>query len=203
MTDEGLPEGSHIDVWSLRDEEFPGFDNDARQSRLTDPACPATDPIFQREPKIPCDCPVKPEGTLNVLSDGAQSVTVGGYVAESGKMARYSSGGRTNDAPHPGPDVSAVSDDSRVHTGVLSAAVLSGGKAALNGTSVAAPQITKWLAERMAAGEPGTRDTAKAKAETCETSGIFEGRAPQPDVFRSGAGRIELHPQSGRRYQPR
>ena len=70
-----------------------------------------------------------------------------------------------------GPDAFAVSDRSAVHKGVLAAGTRTGSVYAMNGTSVAAPQVTRLIADLMARGRwPRTGaahdDTALATSGT-------------------------------------
>jgi hypothetical protein len=43
---------------------------------------------------------------------------------------------------------------------------------AMNGTSVAAPQVTRWIADRMAQGYPGNRAAVAAEGALHPTPGI-------------------------------
>jgi len=100
----------------------------------------------------------------------------------------------------------AVSDDSPSHHGLLAAGSRSGSCLALYGTSVAAPQITRWIADDLLAGGPGGRqDVANLAANppappppgrvpTYTEGSRPPGAAPQPTAERGGAGRIDFPP---------
>ena len=105
-----------------------------------------------------------------------------------------------------GPDAMAVSDDSHAHRGILAAGTRSGSTVPMNGTSVAAPQITRWIAERMAAA--GNHDRAAVAKFALQglpaspwpqtkTEANRPVNAPAPDPVklppeRIGAGRVEF-----------
>jgi hypothetical protein len=90
-----------------------------------------------------------------------------------------------------------VSDDTPALQGVLAAGSRSGSCIAMHGTSVAAPQVTRWLAGDLMAGHPGNRpEAAKAPAGPAGGGDYNEasprpGAEPQPPVERSGGGRYE------------
>jgi hypothetical protein len=92
--------------------------------------------------------------TLSGITTGAKTIAVGGYCDSEQYPATYSSHGtRGAWGPGVGPDCLAVSDDSRTCRGVLAAGIMSGSVVSMNGTSVAAPQVTRLIADyRMAAG---------------------------------------------------
>jgi hypothetical protein len=92
--------------------------------------------------------------TLSGIATGAKTIVVGGYCESEQYPAMYSSHGtRGAWGPGAGPDCLAVSDDSRACRGALAAGIMSGSVVSMNGTSVAAPQVTRLLADyRMATG---------------------------------------------------
>jgi hypothetical protein len=111
------------------------------------------------------------------------------------RVAPYSAGGPVvtpeggpSRADERKPDILLVSDDSKVHAGVIAAGARSGSFVAISGTSVAAPQIARWVANEIAAGRPGRRDDAIAEAELEEAS-IPKPPAPPLPPERGGHGR--------------
>jgi hypothetical protein len=106
---------------------------------------------------------IRRDGTISGIATGCEPVVIGGFLRREREMAGYSSGGPTSTAPCPGqpartgPDAVAVSDDSRDHRGVIAAGTYSGSTIALDGTSMAAPPITRLVADRMASGLPAGR----------------------------------------------
>lgn len=86
-------------------------------------------------------------GTLNALATANKVVSVGGFVLSAGyDPASYTSAGspRFHDSF---PDISAPSDQSHSVPGIVASGTYSGSHASLSGTSVAAPQVARLLAE--------------------------------------------------------
>jgi hypothetical protein len=105
-------------------------------------------------------CHVKRAGSMNAIATGRKTIVVGGSLGDEVRPAKYSAGGPITRAAgslevhRHGPDVTAVSDDSLVHLGVLTVGTRSGSVVAMNGTSVAAPQVTRLIARDLATGSP-------------------------------------------------
>lgn len=152
--------GAEIDAWILRDDSPPGYSDGGRQSYFSHPGY---ERYKHRRPfgDVETEDPIPPgvverSGALNALSTGAGAVTIGGYRhRDSLRLGEaipslYSAGplrdARTINRGE-SVTVSAVSDRSRVLSGVLGASTLSGGTNPMNGTSVAAPQAVRLLAE--------------------------------------------------------
>jgi hypothetical protein len=149
----------------------------ARQSYFDDPGYVMFDEgsgrIINNEATDPTrGTRVTRQGTLSSYAYAKGVLAVGGYRRSDGQPATYSSSGRspdnralagsssasdvhyrTEDAAGnalDGPDLAAVSEESPALTGVLAAGTYSGSVAILAGTSVAAPQITRALADQIA-----------------------------------------------------
>jgi hypothetical protein len=145
-------------------------------------------------------CPVRRAGLLNAIATGREPVVVGAMLQKQMVASKYSAAGPTtpprgaSTAYRDGPDALTVGDDSRVHTGVLAAGARSGSVVAMNGTSVAAPQIAREIARRMATGAPYDRAAVQGIAAYQEANAPPPGRPavtpPLPNA-RYGEGRIE------------
>jgi hypothetical protein len=136
---------------------------------------------------------VRRASSMNGLATGGVPSVIGGFLARENQLAAYSAGGpltRPNGwtPPRFGPDAVSVGDDSRVHGGVLAAGTRSGSVVAMDGTSVAAPRITRWISGELAAGRSGNRSAVMNLASAEEG-----GASPGP-LERMGAGRIRLQP---------
>jgi hypothetical protein len=83
------------------------------------------------------------------------------------------------------PDVLALADTSRALRGVLAAGTASGSVVAFTGTSVAAPQVARYMAQRLADGQPVDRDSLRGE--------VLGGGQPPPRE-REGWGVIEVPP---------
>jgi hypothetical protein len=156
------------------------------------------DPISGRpveeDPSIPpaAACHVKRVSLINAIATSCEPIVVGGIFRKETVSAEYSAGGPTwtscaDGGQRMGPDVSAVSDDSRIHRGVLGAGSRSGSAFTLSGTSVAAPQIARLAADLAAqAGYKIGRDDVVNVAQTEEAAHDW----PPLDPSREGQGRI-------------
>lgn len=181
-----FPSGEVVNAWIWRDGPPLGFPIRGRQSYFDNPCYKRYDdygrPIEIDDPT----CEIRREGTISGLatSDG-EMIVVGGYLRKEDRPSPYSAGGPTN-GTRVGPDAMAVSDDSVVHRGRLAAGTRSGSTTALDGTSVAAPQITRWIAEKVVGTNLPGRLEVEAGADPF-------AEQPLPDP-RRGYGRIEMSP---------
>lgn len=159
--------GFHVDAYVQRDDTPLGYKRLGRQSHLEDP-----NDNYSRfdgvsgEPVEWDSGQANPSelvraGTLNAIATGPLPFVVGGYRRSDEKSSRYSSLGA---APtEPCPNVAAVSDDSPAKHGVIAAGTRSGSSFAMNGTSVAAPQLTRWIADVFAGNPAITHLALKAQ----------------------------------------
>jgi subtilisin family serine protease len=96
-------------------------------------------------------CPIIYQETLSAIATSPtdkpdHTIVVGAAEAsEFCPPADYTSSGPTESRP--GPDCSAIADDGDAHWGVLAAGAFSGSVVAMRGTSVAAPQIVRHVAD--------------------------------------------------------
>ena len=133
-------------------------------------------------------------GTINGLATGSRPVVVSGVRKCDARMARYSAAGPIIAHPAafppprvgPDPDAAAVAEDSPAQTGVLAAGARSNTAVAMGGTSVAAPQLTRWIANEFIAGRPSCRPGTHALAA------LEDPKHPGPPEppRRAGLGRI-------------
>jgi hypothetical protein len=146
----------------------------ARQSYFDHPGYQMFDPVkgciindeLRDDPRV---TPITRQGTLSTYAYAEGTVVVAGYRRSDGKPATYSSssGHGTKRANNPSrgavdePDLAAVSEESPSLSGVLAGGTYSGSVAILNGTSVAAPQATRALAEEIA--KRGSVNTLKGR----------------------------------------
>jgi hypothetical protein len=197
-----------VSAWVQRDDSLYGFPIRGRQSYFDDPSYQRLDSEGRDEE---CDsqpnCPVFRESTLNAIATGEEPIVMGGVLRKDMVDAKYSSAGGLAVANAPRPDAVTVTEDSRVHYGVLAAGSRSGSVVAMGGTSVAAPQIVWQIADDLAAGGAGDRTTVQNWATAQEAAfpaGTPPSSTPPPAVaYRSGDGRIILPPHVPiARYEP-
>jgi len=153
------------------------------------------------------------QGTLSTYACAEGVLAVGGYRRSDNQPAAYSSAGRVGGRT---PDLAAISEESPAIPGVLAAGTYSGSVAILSGTSVAAPQVTRALADQIRKPDnAGRRQTPtpvekpgpgqlialakqKAKVETVErraekvqrTAVATSGPGPESRALRYGVGRL-------------
>ncbi len=160
-----------IHAWIRRNDSPFGYRTGGRQSSFVDEAYRVFDDagrLVERDESGPHDSAIKRSGTLNGIATGASAVVVGAVLGDSGRPAPYTSCGPAvvqaamEQPSRAGPTVSAVSDRSLSRLGVLGAGTRGGATVAMNGTSVAAPSVTRRLAEQFAAGTTSTADALVA-----------------------------------------
>ncbi|MEL6965365.1 MAG: hypothetical protein AAFO01_21630, partial [Pseudomonadota bacterium] len=209
LTNLGLNPDDIVNAWVDRDDTPIGFPIRGQQSYFDHKDYRVYDDNGRYIETDDPSCSVRRAGTISGIATGDETIVVGGYYRkpiyriedeqETYRLAEYSAGGPTNDAPNrAGPDAGAVSDDSRVHRGMLAAGTQSGSTVSLNGTSVAAPLVTRRIALEMADGVDVTRSTVQ---------GWVEATDPPPPAGRPyprwGHGRIETPPvRPQKRYEP-
>lgn len=137
--------GKPIHAWVDRDDFNLGTVVRGRQSYFVDPLY---DPFCYLK-SAGDDTPgsgalVRRRGTLTGIATGTGALVASGYRHSDHKHVRYSSAGPTR-GPRVGPDCGAVSDQSRSLPGLLAAGTRGGSVIRLVGTSIAAPQLARWV----------------------------------------------------------
>jgi hypothetical protein len=179
----GLAASDIVQAWVARDDTLPGFPQAGRQSFFDNRDYERFD-YAGRDLEIDNASLVKRESTINAIATSASPIVMGGYLGRERVLAKYSAAGSTTVQPPRRPDAATVSDDSRVHGGVLAAGTRSGSVVAMNGTSVAGPQIARRIADDLAGGGLGNHAAVRALAVTAGTA------VPLLQPERSGAGGI-------------
>ena len=170
-----------IQCWIQRDTEFGQGDTGARQSMFRDPKnetygkfgdlkpVDSVSDLMQFQP-MPQHAFVRRFGSLNGMATGKETIVVAGYDESNRCAVIYSSAGplryksRKLVVPGKQVDVSAVTDRSQWAQGIVGAGTRSGIVVALSGTSSAAPQVARRLAEEFFLRNPGSgKQTDKYK----------------------------------------
>jgi hypothetical protein len=178
----GLAASDRVHLWVRRDDQVYGFPLRGRQSFLDDPDYRRFDHAGRDLEVDLGPSPVHREGTINSMATGVSTVVVGAMLGKEQLPAKYSAAGALAPPPRT-PDAMIVGEDSRVHSGVLAAASRSGARVAIGGTSVAAPQVARKVADLLASLQLGDR---------AGVQGLATIALPQPE--RSGAGGIPADP---------
>lgn len=101
--------------------------------------------------------PPNAAGTLNGLATGKRTLVAGGRRRSDGARAAYSSQGPTRDGRgDPPPHALADCETDAQTPGILAAAVRSADRFRMNGTSVAAPVMTRWVFNHLASAPTAT-----------------------------------------------
>ena len=150
-----------VEAWIQRDDTPFGFRRRGRQSYFDEPCYVRFDAQGREieedgHPQQP-PCHVKRAGSINAIATGQETVVVGGKLRKEKRRANYSAK-RAPGAPATDNLRSEVSDDSLVHRGVRAAGTRSGSVVLMNGTSVAAPQTARRIADDLGGGLGGPFD---------------------------------------------
>ena len=179
--DADAPKGVY-EISVQRDETIRGFHREARQSLLIDPAYAVLDDrgLVRRDDPVPATARVHRRGTISAYCGGSAVIRAGAAEAAEamagddpfapGPPQRWPSiySGLLKDGF--GGDIQAVADRSRLTAGVLTGGRDSGATRVFAGSSLAAPQVTRWLAGQLAAGaRPTNRAAIVAMAQSQQT----------------------------------
>ena len=211
-----------VEAWIQRDDVIYGYPRRGRQSYFEAGCYVRFNPVsgdlvkwdheendenIKEGLEVP-QCHIKRRGLLNAIATGEHTTVVGGVYGQELKVVEYSSGGpitatRGGNVNRLGPDALAVSDDSKIHRGVIAAGSRSGSAVAMNGTSVAAPQIARKVARMLAdPTKSGDRDAVR-HAAAVEEAAPRGGRPPLQPEIRTGKGRIlTARPERPARLDP-
>lgn len=139
-------------------------------------------------------CPITHKETLSSIATSSPTpqdhiIVVGAAEAsEHYPPADYTASGPTK--LRAGPDCSAIAEDGDAHRGVLAAGTLSGTVVAMNGTSVAAPQIARQVADDLQKLGERTRaersGRGKYKPPMTPASGAVQLPVPKANQARLG-----------------
>jgi hypothetical protein len=208
----GLGPNERIHAWVERNSAPLGYPPLGRQSRFDDKNYDYDISYDLGGLEIDAPRPIETDdaasyvrrfGTINAYGTGESAIVIGGYERRSRIVAHYSAAGPA--LPHTGytssfhrigPDALVPADDSDAHLGILGAGVRSNSVVAMDGTSVAAPQVARLVADLLAKGD-------KADADQIQKAAAYAEAHPPPDLPnpvlpfgrpRDGAGRLPLPP---------
>jgi Subtilase family len=88
------------------------------------------------------------DGSVNTVVNGQFPISVGAYLSKERRASSYSGAGSSRLGEYR-PHVMAVGDDSIVRAGKIGCGVFGNSRFRMNGTSVAAPQVTRQIAQQM------------------------------------------------------
>jgi subtilase family protein len=138
-----------LNAWIKRSDTLSGRRAKGRQSYFDDPKYPRFDPtgrLYDFDPSLASY--VRRMETLSGIATGQKTRVIAGYRNSDFFPALHSShGSRLVGAARTGPDWIECTQESDVLRGLLAAGTRSGSAVSMNGTSVAAPQATRWIAQ--------------------------------------------------------
>ncbi|NPC57760.1 S8 family serine peptidase [Caenimonas soli] len=170
VRNEGPALPAPVHAWIDRDDFNLGTLLRGRQSEFVDPLYDPLKYLRSASDDTPGSAAlVRRRGTLTGIATGTAALVAAGYRASDAKHVRYSSAGPTR-GPRVGPDCAAVTDQARSLPGLLSAGTRGASLVRLVGTSVAAPELARWVVD----GKP------------------LPGPTPAPDPQLMGRGLLPL-----------
>jgi hypothetical protein len=183
------PVRARVHVYVERDD--PPFGGSARQTVL----------VGDGEPDA---APVCPLGTLSSMATGRHTIVVGAHRLRDGTLAPFSASGPSREPPGPGrvgPDLTAPgAGGERSH--LLAASAHSGGAwVPCQGTSIAAPVVTRQVVNLMATEHGRQLDRAAVVAALVERPA--PGGPGAADPRRGGQGRLKHWPPQACPHGPR
>lgn len=138
---------SGCDLVIHRDDRLPGFRTQGRQSRLVDPNYVRRTEDGRWPGKDEGLPMIRRDGTVSAYARGDRPIRVGaGLARPAGRISPYSGLLPKGTAG----DVIAPADASPSRTGMIVPSITPAGRQRLSGTSLAAPQVARWLAARLA-----------------------------------------------------
>lgn len=181
---------AQVHIYVERDD--PPFGGSARQTVL----------VGEVEPGA---APVSPVGTLSSMATGRHTIVVGAHRLRDGALAPFSASGPSRGPCGPGlgrmgPDLTAPgASGTRSH--LLAAGAHSGGAwVPCQGTSIAAPVVTRQIVNLMATGHGRQLDRAAIVAALVERPA--PGNPAADDPRRSGQGRLKHWPPQAGLHAP-
>jgi hypothetical protein len=198
-----LTSGERIQAWIERGDTPFGYPLRGRQSYFDEECYERYDNAGRENEFYDPNCIVTRRSLINSIATGSAPVVIGGLLRKEMVVAKYSAGGPILAPCETGlvdpyrPDAVTPSEDSRVHRGLLAAGSRSGSIVDINGTSVAAPQITRSIADQLAQGNLGDRQAVQGWAAAQEPHPAPAPKIPPLPDPRYGAGRILRPPPQG------
>lgn len=180
-----------VDCRIQQDISFAQSRTGAKQSYFYDPLyCPyGADGALDSTDHLADGTRIRRFGAVNGLATSASTIVVGGYCDMTAKAAAYSSAGPQSTGTAGAVDLSARTERTIWHRGVVAAGTRSGTSVAQSGTSSAAPMVARSLAESFARQGQAAARTKPAQIATLSaySTQVTELRDPTSSVQRLGA----------------
>lgn len=139
-----------VDAWIQRDETPMNTPYFERQSYFL-----SSRPDLEDDEDDSISDPVKRMGTGNSIAHGKETLVVGGYVVSNGRLSHYSAAPIVSTSSW--PSMLAPADEGPSTAGIEASGTRSGTHYRMNGTSVAAPQVSNFLLTEFLKSKTGNR----------------------------------------------
>lgn len=148
--------GDGCDMVIQRDDSLPGFRVHGRQTYFVDPAYQIRQPNGQwpGPDPVPPDAMIRRDGTCNAFAWGGAQVRCGAALGPSRENPTQFSPYSALLAAGMAGDLVATGDAGAAVPGVMAPGMYHGVMQQIGGTSIATPQLVRWLAAQLAAGKP-------------------------------------------------
>ena len=172
-----------IHAWIERDDAVHGQPRRGRQSYFIDPGyqMPGQTPT---EPSDNVQSLVKRRSSFNTIATGANTMVVGGFVGKSLRSAPYTGSGPARAGQRRGPELQFRCEESPTLHGERAAANGAADSVRANGTSIAAPQFARQIAEWFKTETTLPPTTIREKLATI----VSKPKNPKPE--REGCGTV-------------
>lgn len=185
LTNRGAPLTAPVHAWVERDDPTLGRPVYGRQSYLVDPDYE----LLDRTPNPPGDSAasdIKRQGSISGIATGQHTLVAGGYrksdatVSIYAASATHSEGARASRSP----EVATVTEETETLHGLRVVGTFGCDTVRLAGTSMAAANLTRWLAKNVGAS------TSVAKVREVLKNAIPVSAPTPGDPLRQGVGNL-------------
>jgi Subtilase family len=171
----GTSEVGVIHAWIERDDSLHGQPRRGRQSYFIDTNYELPRTTY-KQPRDKPKAVVKRTGSFNTIANGYETITVGGYVGGNQLVASYSGATPKPPLSRLGPDVLARSEESLTLHGEATIGNGALGRSRINGTSAAAPHVTRKIVEWLW----NPKDSPSRRLTPTEIRVLLKKYAPNP-----------------------
>ena len=179
------PHNINVQAWVERDDAVLGFDGGGQQSTLS-----YIDPLWTDPATL------QTIGTLNSIANGKHTISVGAYTHSTGEPSTYS-GESLIDPGRPNPlTVAAPGDEGEgAWRGLEVREALGTDTFRMGGTSLAAPAVTRWLADYMTQHITLQKPLTHVQIKQALEARAVKDEKKQPvkaSSLRIGSGRLDV-----------
>lgn len=193
-----------VDAWIQRGGSVYGQPRLGRQSIFTDSNYRQRDAYGRPEMSDNSLSQVRREGTWNALATSVGAVSVGGYrfnQSDSTRTPSPYSGAATRRHPSRQLDVAVVTERGASLRGIFATDTISGSQTSLSGSSMACPQVARFVANAIQNKKVAVDDLQKVKDHLKRNATRTRGSGGHLGPLREGAGRLQMLERLDRHHQ--